>query len=202
MSQIFTFLIVVLISWFTIYVGTVRNIIYAVFSLIAVFFFSSILMLLLAQTDYLTFILVIVYIGAVVVFFLFVSMMVETNTEHEQLVGSKFLKFMLGVLISSSLIEYVSMNQIYGVCYSSEKAAILGIKESLNNIIPIKVMSNVNEIGNILYSHFAFTVILSGVILLVAIVGCVTISMETKKLSRLNQNTTDQILKSRILDEL
>ncbi len=140
-----------------------RNPVYSVMFLILTFFNVAGLFVLLGA-ELLAMILVIVYVGAVAVLFLFVVMMLNINIAK---VKEGFLKYMpLGLIIA--VILFVEL--------------FLMIESSVKNISDISKLegeqniSNAEAIGNILYTDYILLFQLSGLILLVAMIGAIILT--------------------------
>ena len=143
-------------------VVSAKNSVYSVFFLILAFFNAAGLFVLLGA-EYLAMTLVIVYVGAVAVLFLFVVMMLNINYAK---LRASFLEYLpLGALIA--LILFI---EIGALLYS----ALLAPSDTLPPamVIPLaKDVTNTHAIGQVLYTHYAYLFQLAGLVLLVAMIG-------------------------------
>ena len=145
-----------------------RNTVYSALSLVLCFVTSAAIWLLV-QAEFLAIILVLVYVGAVMVLFLFVVMMLDVNVEElrEGFVRYKWLGF---VTAAAVIVE------IIGVVW----ARSLGVDISK---VPVPVdadFSNTRELGLVLYTKYAYPFELAAVLLLVAIVAAIALTMRRR----------------------
>lgn len=148
---------------------TVRNSVHAALFLVLAFFTSSGLWLLL-QAEFLAITLVLVYVGAVMVLFLFVVMMLDINTAplREGFVRNAPLG------ISIALIIAVEMTLVI----ASQTSA--GVDGAALQVYP-KGFSNTRELGSVLYTVYAYPFEIAAVILLVAIVAAISLTMRRRE---------------------
>ena len=140
-----------------------KNPIHSVLFLILVFFNTAILFLF-SGAEFLAMILLIVYIGAVAVLFLFVIMMLDINTAK---LRQSFLNYLpiglfVGFIILLELLYVVSQSKL-----------IFPTKNVTENKITNEIFENTKIIGNILYTDYFLLFQLSGIILLVAMIGAI-----------------------------
>lgn len=143
------------------------NPVHSVLFLIFTFFNVSILFLL-SNAEFLAMTLIIVYVGAVAVLFLFVVMMLNIN---EVLIKEGFLKyFPFGfILITIFLLELFFV--IKDVTLKSTSSSKMNISELLN-----KGNTNTESIGMFLYTDFFIVFQISGFLLLVAMIGAIVLA--------------------------
>ena len=143
------------------------NPVHSVLFLIFTFFNVSILFLL-SNAEFLAMTLIIVYVGAVAVLFLFVVMMLNIN---EVLIKEGFLKyFPFGfILITIFLLELFFV--IKDVTLKSTSSSKMNISELLN-----KGNTNTTSIGMFLYTDFFIVFQISGFLLLVAMIGAIVLA--------------------------
>ncbi len=142
-----------------------RNPVHSVLFLILAFFSSSGLFILMGA-EFLAFILVIVYVGAVAVLFLFVVMMLDINLTA---LREGFLQYLptggaIGLVLLAELILVVG-----GWNLSPETAA------PATTPIPAGV-SNTDALGQVLYTDYIYLFQTAGVILLVAMIGAIVLT--------------------------
>jgi NADH-quinone oxidoreductase subunit J len=145
-----------------------RNTVYSALSLVLCFVTSAAIWLLV-QAEFLAVVLVLVYVGAVMVLFLFVVMMLDVNVEERR---EGFVRYAwLGWLTAAAVII-----EIVGVVW----ARSLGIDI---NKVPVPVaadFSNTRELGLVLYTKYAYPFELAAVLLLVAIVAAIALTMRLR----------------------
>jgi len=162
-----------------------RNTVYSVFFLILVFISISILFIMIGA-EFLGMIMLIVYVGAVAVLFLFVVMMLNIT---EQLTERSSRK---------GLINSISIGSIVGVIILLELLVVVGGWKykgtfvSLSTINFNRDISNTHALGNILYTDYIHLFQISGMILLVAMIGAITLTF-SKRENIKRQSYFDQI---------
>ncbi len=162
-----------------------KNTIYSVFFLILDFISISVLFIMIGA-EFLGMIMLIVYVGAVAVLFLFVVMML--NVTKKQLEENKRKGF----------INNISVGLIVGAIIFLELIVVVGgwsYKDSFTPLSQIKISSeltNTHALGNILYTDYIHLFQISGMILLVAMVGAIVLTF-SKKENIKRQNYFEQI---------
>ena len=145
-----------------------RNPVHSVLYLVLCFFNAAVLWLLI-QAEFLAIVLVLVYVGAVMVLFLFVVMMLDINIE--ELREGFARNAPLGALIA--LIMVIELAYVLWV-------RRLGI-ELPGAVAPAaEGASNTAEIGAVLYTEYAYPFQLAAVVLLIAIVAAITLTMRRR----------------------
>ncbi len=150
---------------------TARNPVYSVFYLILAFFNAAGLFVLLGA-EYLAMTLVIVYVGAVAVLFLFVVMMLNINLEK---IRAGFIQYLpVGLLVAAVLFAELAMLLYSGFKNPMQMAEVsLAIPDAAN-------ISNTEAVGNVLFTHYALLFQLSGLILLVAMIGAIVLTLRQR----------------------
>ncbi len=160
-----------------------RNPVHSVLWLIVAFFNAAGLMVLVGA-EFIAMLLVIVYVGAVAVLFLFVVMMLDIDFAELRAGFAKNLP--LGVLLAIVLV----CELILGIGAYRAGAVKLGTPDaslaSVNDQIP-----NIQAIGNLLYTKYIFLFESAGLILLVAMVGAIVLTHRPSKGTR-GQNISRQ----------
>ncbi len=148
-----------------------RNPVHSVLFLILAFFNSAGLFLLLGA-EFLSMILVIVYVGAVAVLFLFVVMMLDVNfTELRQ----GFLQYLpIGGLIG--LILLVELLMILGSWTTLPDAGALVAAKAPD----VTQLSNTDALGRVLYTQYLLPFETAGAILLVAMIGAIVLTLRSR----------------------
>ena len=151
-----------------------RNTVYSVFFLILVFISISILFIMIGA-EFLGMIMLIVYVGAVAVLFLFVVMMLNIN---EQLTERSSRK---------GLVNNISVGSIVGAIIFLELLVVVGgwkYKGTfvlLSDINLNQDISNTHALGNVLYTDYIHLFQISGMILLVAMIGAITLTFSKRE---------------------
>ena len=183
---IFLFFIVsILIITSSLLVITSKNPIHSVLFLILVFFNTSILFLF-SNAEFLAMVVLIVYIGAVAVLFLFVIMMLDINI-------SKLRQTFLNYLPIGLLVGFIILLELIYVV-SQSKLNFTEIISTNNNNISNQMLDNTKTIGNILYTDYFLLFQISGIILLVAMIGAIFLTIRKREGAK-KQNIYKQILK-------
>jgi NADH-quinone oxidoreductase subunit J len=161
-------------------VVTSRNPVHSVLFLILAFFNAAALFLI-AGAEFLAMILVIVYVGAVAVLFLFVVMMLDVNFAE---LRDGFQRYApVGATIGAVLFfELISV--LLGWQFSP------GSKIPHVATMPVNVQ-NTRAIGQVLYTQYFFLFQLSGLILLVAMIGAIVLTHRDRSIAK-RQNITRQ----------
>ena len=173
--------IIIIISSFLVIIS--KNPIHSVLFLILVFFNSAILFLF-SNAEFLAMVLLIVYIGAVAVLFLFVVMMLDINI-------TKLRQSLLNYLPIGILIGSIIFLELF---YVVSKSNFIFIEENVIENISNQAINNTKIIGNFLYTDYFLLFQLSGLILLVAMIGAILLTLR-KRLGTKKQNIYKQILK-------
>ena len=164
-----------------------RNPVHSVLFLILAFFNSAALFILLGA-EFLAMILVVVYVGAVAVLFLFVVMMLDINfVEMRQ----GFLQYLpLGALIGFILL--IELALVAGTWVISPEA----VSSAAVPIPPIEVTHNTQAIGNVLYTKYVYLFEAAGLILLVAMIGSIVLTLRRREGVR-KQSIARQVTRKR-----
>ena len=147
-----------------------RNPVHSVLFLILSFVNASGLFVLLGA-EFLAMILVVVYVGAVAVLFLFVVMMLDIN----------FVKLREGFL------QYLPFGALLGIVLIIELGILFLTKSfsenSLSKFVELPIMNEVENtklIGQVLYTNYFYLFQISGLILLVAMIGSITLTLRDR----------------------
>ncbi|MBI4743132.1 MAG: NADH-quinone oxidoreductase subunit J [Betaproteobacteria bacterium] len=165
-------------------VVTARNPVHAALFLVLAFFTASGVWLLL-QAEFLAISLVLVYVGAVMVLFLFVVMMLDINIDR----------------LREGFWSYLPLGSIIALLMVLEMGVILG--GSYFDILEIGVPqtaageSNVQSIGRLLFTDYVYPFELASVILLVGIVAAVALTLREKRKTKLVSPATQVFVKAK-----
>ena len=152
-----------------------RNPVHSVLWLILAFFNAAGLMVLVGA-EFIAMLLVIVYVGAVAVLFLFVVMMLEID--FAELRAGFIRNFPLGMLIALVLVAEL----VLGMGAYRLGALELGTPDG--SAAPLADKSNIESIGALLYSKYLFLFEGAGLILLVAMIGAIVLTHRERKDTR------------------
>jgi NADH-quinone oxidoreductase subunit J len=162
---------------------TSRNPVHSVLWLIVAFFNAAGLMVLVGA-EFIAMLLVIVYVGAVAVLFLFVVMMLDIDFAS---LRAGFVKnFPLGLLIALLLLAEL----IFGI--GAYQAGRMELATGTADQVAVIADSNIEAIGQVLYGQYLFLFESAGIILLVAMVGAIVLTLRERKDSR-PQNIGKQV---------
>ena len=162
-----------------------RNAVHSVFFLILDFISISCLFIMIGA-EFLGMIMLIVYVGAVAVLFLFVVMMLNVG---EKTIIPRTRK---------GLINNISIGSIVGVIIFLELLVVIGGWKykgtfvSLSSANLSQNLTNTQALGNILYTEYIHLFQISGMILLIAMIGAITLTY-SKRENIKRQNYLDQI---------
>ena len=154
-----------------------RNPVHSVLWLILSFFNAAGLMLLVGA-EFIALLLVIVYVGAVAVLFLFVVMMLDVDFASLRSGFTKNLPF--GLLVALVLLAEII------IAISARQAGPIA------SAIPEASQPNIVALGEMLYSRFLFPFEIAGLILLVAMIGAIVLTHRSRGDTR-GQNPSKQI---------
>ncbi|MDX2095519.1 MAG: NADH-quinone oxidoreductase subunit J [Alphaproteobacteria bacterium] len=166
---------------------TAKNPVHSVFFLILGFFNAAGLFVLLGA-EYIAMTLVIVYVGAVAVLFLFVVMMLNIN--FEKLRGGFASHLPLGVSVAALLFAELAA-LLYGSILTPAPLAV-----AANPIPDVLTVGNTQAIGRVLYTDYLIAFQLAGIILLVAMIGAIVIT-HRERLGVRRQNIVKQLARTR-----
>jgi NADH-quinone oxidoreductase subunit J len=147
---------------------TVRNPVHAVLFLILAFFNAAGLFVLLGA-EFLAMILVIVYVGAVMVLFLFVVMMLDVDFTELRGGAAKYLP--VGGLIGAVLLGELLL-AVTAWTFAPQSATLIK-----DRILPPDQLTNTEAIGQVLYTKYVYFFELSGLILLIAMIGAIVLTL-------------------------
>ena len=149
-----------------------RNPVHSVLFLILAFFNAAALFILMGA-EFLGMILVVVYVGAVAVMFLFVVMMLDIN----------FAELRQGFL------KYLPIGAVVGIVLLAELLIVLGgwtlapdAAASIRSPMPgMEETTNTRALGQLIYTHYLFAFQGAGVILLIAMVGAIVLTLRRRR---------------------
>ena len=145
-----------------------RNPVHSVLLLVLCFFNSAVIWLLL-DAEFLGIVLVLVYVGAVMVLFLFVVMMLDVNVEElrKGLAGYWPLAVAVAGFVVFAILNVVAVRHLGGLALRSAPALPAGY-------------SNTRALGTVLFTRYAYPAQVAAVILLVASVAAIVLTMRRR----------------------
>ncbi len=148
---------------------TARNPVHAALFLVLAFFTASVIWMLL-KAEFLAIVLVLVYVGAVMVLFLFVVMMLDINLDR----------------MREGFWSYLPLGATVGLLMIVEMVLVLsgryfGLAAMPAPPDPGKAYSNTRELGRVLYTDYIYAFELAGVVLLVAIIAAIALTLRRRK---------------------
>ncbi len=161
---------------------SVKNPVHAALFLVLAFFSASALWMLL-KAEFLAIALVLVYVGAVMVLFLFVVMMLDINFEELRKQFRSYLP--VGLLVGAAV--FVEMVLVLGLSFNKKT----GVTGTTNAVVVDG--SNTKALGIELFTKYVYAVEIAGVLLLVAIVAAIALTLRDRRETRY-QNPGDQVL--------
>ena len=154
-------------------VVSARNPVHSVLFLI-LSFFNAAALFLIAGAEFLAMILVIVYVGAVAVLFLFVVMMLDVDFAE----------------LRGGFQRYLPVGATVGAVLFIELAAVLGGWQLSPGSLQLRMspspsgISNTEALGRVLYTDYVFLFQTAGLILMVAMIGAIVLTLRDRKTSR------------------
>ena len=160
---------------------TVRNPVYAALNLVLAFFSAAAIWMLL-EVEFLAIILILVYVGAVMVLFLFVVMMLDINIAP----------------LKEGFIRYLPVGLLVAFVMAAEMVMVLwGKDRAVEGMFPMPApaepgYSNTEAVGEWLYTQYLLPFEMAGVILLVAMVAAIMLTLR-KRPGVKAQNPSNQV---------
>ncbi|MFK5980941.1 MAG: NADH-quinone oxidoreductase subunit J [Rhizobiaceae bacterium] len=164
-----------------------RNPVHAVLFLILTFV-NAAGIFMLNGAEFLAIILIVVYVGAVAVLFLFVVMMLDVDFAE----------------LREGFLQYLPMGGLVALIVLAELLMVLGawtfapgtIGEAVQPIPDLNQVSNIEALGNLLYTRYIFFFQLAGLILLVAMIGAIVLTLHHRENVR-RQDINKQVARTR-----
>ena len=160
---------------------TVRNPVHAALLLVLCFFTSAAIWLLM-EAEFLAVVLILVYVGAVMVLFLFVVMMLDINVEE---VRARVTRYALFGAIVAGVVVFEIVSVVWTRSGSGTNVDAVAASLPANH-------SNTAELGQLLYTEYVYPFELAAVLLLVAIVAAISLTMR-KRAGLKQQNIAKQV---------
>jgi NADH-quinone oxidoreductase subunit J len=151
---------------------TARNPVHAALYLVLTFFQAAMIWMLL-EAEFLSITLVLVYVGAVMVLFLFVVMMMDINVEN----------------LRAGFWTHFPLAAVVGVVIALEMAAVLmgGFRVVEDPSVMTQVpggLSNTQQLGKLIYTQYIYPLEIAAAILLVAMIAAIALTLRARKDSK------------------
>ena len=188
--SIFFYIFSIIAVFSAIMVTVSRNTVHSVFFLILDFITISCLFIMVGA-EFIGMIMLIVYVGAVAVLFLFVVMMLDIKTTIEK----------------SNILQYMPIGLFIGFVFIAELVIVLiNTKLELSNMQILSnplnkfaELSNTKAIGSVLYTDYILHFQLAGVILLIAMIGSIVLTLRERSGVK-RQSVAEQLSRSSKID--
>lgn len=161
---------------------TARNPVYAALYLVLAFFQAAAIWILL-KAEFLAIALVLVYVGAVMVLFLFVVMMLDINVDSMR---KGFWKHFPLAAVVAVVIALEMAAVLMGGFRATEPQAVATLGQATVEL------SNTRELGKVLYTQYVYPLEIAAAILLVAMIAAIALTLRQRKDSK-HVNASDQV---------
>lgn len=179
MLQIIFYFFSILLLFSAVMVITVRNPVHGVLFLVLAFFASSVLWMIL-QAEFLSLVLIFVYVGAVMTLFLFVVMMLNIDL----------------IPLRQGFVRWLPLGVIVLVLLFGLMLLVIGPKHFGSSYATLPLLpadySNVKDLGSVLYTQYLYPFEIAAVVLLVAIISAISLAFRGRRNSK-TQNVAAQI---------
>jgi len=169
---------------------TARNPIHSVLFMILVFV-NVVFILISLEAEFLALTFVIVYVGAVAVLFLFVVMML--NIKITELNKELIHYFPIGGLVGFIFLFNIFLVMLSSGISSSLTSSLISNYGYFDWFAHIDHVTNIETIGQLVYTHQVYFFILSGLVLLVAMIGAIVLTIQNKDKSIRTQQVFHQL---------
>lgn len=177
-ENIFFFLFSFLSIIFSFFLIISKNPVHSILSLILVFFNAASLLIILGA-EFLAMLLVIVYVGAVAVLFLFVIMML--NVKVTNLTASIYRYLPISSVFGSIFFfEFLMLFYLDLVSIDANHLYLFGNNFINEWDVSLSAVSNVAVLGQLLYTYYSYLFVLSGIILLVSMIGAISLTLHRR----------------------
>lgn len=169
---VFSFLLVFAAMMVIFSKNSVTSILYLVYA-----FFNAAVLWMLLHAEFLSLVLIFVYVGAVMTLFLFVVMMIRLNLEEERYSFSKIILFAIVALVLICATLLIATH------------TLASLKQGA---FQFHFVENISALGHLLYTVYAYPTELAAVLLLTAIIAAITLS-HTRDSKRQSQDIAKQV---------
>ncbi len=164
-----------------------KNPVHSVLFLILAFVNAAGLFILMGA-EFLAMILVVVYVGAVAVLFLFVTMMLDADYAE---LGQNFLQY----LPVGALVGLVMLSELVLVVGAWGASGALPKTQVAHAPIPAD-LTNAEALGRVLYTDYVLLFQAAGLVLLTAMIGAIVLTLRERRMGVKRQNIADQVARS------
>jgi NADH-quinone oxidoreductase subunit J len=164
------------------------NPVHSVFFLILVFVNTAAILLML-QVEFIAMILLVVYVGAIAVLFLFVVMMLNIRLVelHENVIRYLPIGGLIGIIFFLEIFIIIRKSDII---LGNNASILVGPVNWAENL---HTLTNIESLGNLIYTHYYLYFLIAGLILLVAMVGAIVLTLQKSSFESIKQNVHDQV---------
>ena len=152
-----------------------RNPVHSVLFLILAFCSSSGLLILI-EAEFMAMIFIVVYVGAIAVLFLFVVMMLNIKISEviDEIYQYLPVGGLIGIIFLLEVFIIVDNDFVPLLSNGSEASAYVDWSTQIDNV------TNLSSLGQVLYTHYAITFLMAGIVLLVAMIGAIVLTMQIR----------------------
>lgn len=148
-----------------------ENPVHSVFFLVLVFLTSALILFLL-EIEFISLLFILVYVGAIAVLFLFVVMMLDIKIS---MLDKDYMIYLpLGLFLG-----FIFFFEIYLSLYQNffPSANIVNSNIYMNWISSVDTLSNIETLGQLLYTYYFFYFLIAGIILLIPMIGAIVLTL-------------------------
>jgi len=152
-----------------------RNPVHSVLFLILAFCGSSGLLILI-EAEFMAMIFIVVYVGAIAVLFLFVVMMLNIKISEviDEIYQYLPVGGLIGIIFLLEVFIIVDNDFVPLLSNGSGASAYVDWSTQIDNV------TNLSSLGQVLYTHYAITFLMAGIVLLVAMIGAIVLTMQIR----------------------
>jgi len=160
-------------------------------------FFSASGLFLMQGAEFLAMVLIVVYVGALAVMFLFVVMMLNITAEVAKKAMSRLypLCFLIIATFATDIYLIYSKSFAKHQNYNVNTAEHLPFASAQNAIPNFEEVTNVHALGKLIYTDYFYAFQLSGIVLLIAMVSAIVLTLREKRFSK-RQDVSKQVNRS------
>jgi NADH-quinone oxidoreductase subunit J len=140
-------------------------------------FIYAFLITLLTSAEFVAYLFVVIYVGAIAILFLFVIMMIDVKRSKKKMSGNTLL-FGVAILVAIVFFDYIA------------DSLVLTFSENtlLQSTLLFDAMNDIYYFSQTLFGYYSLLVLLAGIILLIAMLGAVTLTQNLNEKNKLNKN--------------
>ena len=159
----------------------VKNTVYSVIFLVLSFVSSGGLLFLL-ECDFMSFLFILVYVGAIAILFLFVVMMLDVKTISIRKNYLKYFPFacIVGLILFSEIIYFI-LDMFQSNPYIEMGDDAFQLNKYINWFDKVDAIAENEAVGQVLYTEYVLQFLIAGSILLLAVIGAVVLVLNRRK---------------------